>query len=976
MTRVLLLAGASLLPLRHGGVLAAAPEVHATSPTAALDPGQIDELLRQAHDLEGNDTNLALQKTRDALAGTPDTAALRPRRLQGLLQLGRLLRLLNDYPNALRAAEDGMTLARELGDQHTLGELFLLRGFVEWNQAKVPEATVSMMEAARLGDGLDDNALRVGALYGRGIVRGRTDDLQGAFTLLREALRLAETTHDARLGPVLNSLGVVHLQLKDYPQAQEHFERALAILKDGTNQRTTAYALLNLGQIATETGNQDAAARYLDASAALCERFDFRRGLADIAYLRGARARRLGKLDEAKGFLDGALGLANKLGNPDLFVSIYEEYIQTEQTRGDYRAALDNTRKLAEKLEAVRGEKSRRQASEIQARYEAEHHARQIDRLKRARDLQQADLAIKGAELGTSRWIVVSLVLGAVTLAALASRQRAHARLSARLLAETRAAKAVVERADAHKTELLHTATRDLHESEERFRSAFEHSALGLALVGLDGRWLRVNQALCLIVGYTEAELRARDFQSITHPDDLAADLALAARLVAREIDSYTLEKRYLHKEGHLVWIRLDVTLMLEPINDAPGYFISQVHDITERRRAQEQLRAAKEEAEGANRAKNAFLSRMSHELRTPLNAILGFGQLLEGEDLGERQNQSVAHITDAGRHLLELINEVLDIAQIESGQFSHQSEAINAEEAVRSAVNLMEPLARDAGIELRLETPADAAPAPAFIRADPRRLRQVVLNLLSNAIKYNHPGGEVVVRCVPREGRVRVEVADTGAGISTADIERIFSPFTRLSATESVHGSGLGLSVSRSLTEAMGGMLTVVSTPGQGSTFALEFARLSAEEIEQGRTLAVQDISPEIFAALQPETSVLYIEDQPDNRELVRQILAQMDGMRFASANNGQDGLALARRERPDLVLLDLKLPDMTGVEVLRQLRAQPALADVPVIVMSADATMQHLDELRALGVVEYLTNPFDLKEFCRVVETVVAVR
>ncbi len=970
----LLLLGVCLLPPRAGHAQAPTSEAKLVPPAALSEPDRIDDLLRRAHDLEGSDTALALQKAREALAAAR-RASLRPQELQALLQTGRAWRLLNDYPDALRSAEDGMSLAKTLGNIHTLGELFLLRGFVEWNQSKVPEATVSMMEAYRLGDTSGDKALQVGGLYGRGIVRGRSDDLDGALDSLQAALQLAEQTGDDRLGPILNSMAVIYLQRKDYPRAKETLDRALAILKDSTNRRTFAYAVLNLGQVATETGDQDAAGRYLDASLAICEQFHFRRGIADIAYLQGARQRRLGHLDAAIQSLDRALELAGTLGNPDLFVSIYEEYVQTEQQRGNYKAALDYTRQLADKMEIVRGEKSRRQSAEIQARYEIEHHTREIKTLQRAHDLQQADLAIKDAQLGSVRWLLFSLVMGGITLAALASRQRAHVRLAERMLAQTRAAKTAVEIEDAHKAELLAAVSHELRESEARFRSAFEYSALGLALVGLDGRWLRVNQALCKIVGYTEAELLARDFQSITHPDDLDADLVLAARLMAHEIDTYSLEKRYLHRAGHVVWIRLDATLLSDPVTNAPNHFISQIHDITERRRDQERLRAAKEEAEEANEAKNAFLSRMSHELRTPLNAILGFGQLLETEDLGERQNQSVAHITGAGRHLLDLINEILDIAQIESGQFTFNPEPILAIDLLGSAVCLLEPLAGEAGVALHLESPGEAD-APMYILADPRRLRQIVLNLLANAIKYNRPGGEVRVRAVARAGRLRMEVADNGVGIAPENLERIFAPFTRLAATENVHGTGLGLSVSKALTKVMHGTLDVTSEPGRGSTFALEFSLLSAEEAAQEPLPLLEGIPPEFFAPPLRDSTVLYIEDHVDNRQLVRHILAMMPGMRMVEAETGEAGLAAARTDPPDLILLDLNLPDMTGVEVLRRLRAHHQLSNVPVIIMSADASMSQLDTLRPLGMYDYLTTPFELKQFRQVVENAVSAR
>ena len=932
-------------------------------------------LLDQSRDLEGSDTAAALQKAQQAVEAARRNESS-SQELEGLVQIGRTLRLLNDYPATLKAITQGMDLAEKLGDQRQMGELFELRGLVEWNQADLPKATVSMMEALRRGQTLGDKPLQLGALYGRGLVRARTDDIDGAFENLQSSLRLAEELHDPRLGQVLNSLGVLYLRRKDYPHAREFLERALAALQTTTNQRTMAYALLNLGQVATETGDQEASGKYLEQSESLCTRFDFQRGLADIYYLRGARQRRLGNLDGSFKELDQALALSKKLDNPDLDVCIYQEYIESAQARGDFHAALDYTRKLAAGLEVVRGEKTRRQAAEIQAHYDAESHAREIKLLERDRDLQQAKLDLKDSQLGRTHLffgaVAVVLLLVGFMLAALASGQRAHAQLAERTLVETRAAKEEVELADAHKAQLLAAASRDLLESEARFRSAFEYSPLGLALVALDGRWLRVNQALCKIVGYSEAELLARTFQSITQPDDLAPDLQLVARLVAGEINSYCVEKRYVHKSGHLVWVRLDVSLVRDPSGARPDYFISQIDDITERRRAQEQLRVAKEEAETANEAKNAFLSRMSHELRTPLNAILGFGQLLEVADLGERQNQSVEHIVSAGRHLLELINEVLDIAQIESGKFHLNVEPISVSEILSGAARLMESAAREAGVSLHFPSTEDNAGL--FIRVDPLRLRQILTNLLSNAVKYNHPNGEVFVRCRAQHGRVRLEVEDTGRGILREDLEKIFAPFARLAATEGVRGAGLGLSVAKALTEVMGGTLSVTSELGRGSTFAVEFDLLSAEQAAEVPLPSLDGLLLDFYGESPQDDPVLYIEDNPDNLDLVRYIFTGMPGLSLRTAATGKAGVEAANAEPPALVLLDLDLPDMTGVEVLARLRQSPAVAKVPVVVISADATTRQIETLCSFGVRDYLTKPLDLARFRQVVGEAVA--
>ncbi len=811
--------------LSHGNPNALQPASASPSTDA---PGKIGQLLARSHALEGSNIQESLRQAQEALREAR-VQALPALELAGLLQVGKSQRLISDYPAALRTAQEGMLLAETLKDESTRGELLVLRGTVEWNQAKIPEATVSMMEALRLGDVLGNKHVQFGAMYGQGLVRARCDDLEGSQQYLEEALQLAEETGDERLDAALNALGNLHLQRKDYTRAGEFFQRAQSVVQANGNRRLMAYILLNLGQLYEESGDQATAGKSLDEAMAICREFQLQRGMADIYYLMAGRHRRLGQYDEALKDLADAHAIARKINNPDLFVSIFQEYIQTEEARGNYQGALTYMRQLAAQLEAVRGDKAQQQAREIQARYEAESRARQIKLLQLDQELQRSAAALASAQLSQlrSRYTMLSvlLVVGSLGAAVVVKHQRTRVRRTVQTLAATRAEKRAVEVADARKAELLSLAARHLSESETRFRCAFEHSALGIAIVAEDGRWLRVNPALCEIVGYTPEELLATDFQAITHPDDLESDMDLLRQMIADEIQAYHMEKRYLRKDGREVWVRLDVTLVRDPATESPLYFVSQVQDIGERRRAQEQLLAAKEEAERANEAKTEFLSRMSHELRTPLNAILGFGQLLELDDLGERQNQSVTHILVAGRHLLELINEVLDITQMESGNLHVTAEPTPIRATVESMVHRLQPLCEQAEVEIGSQW-QEIDPA-LCVQADPRRLRQVLLNLLSNAIKYNRPGGEIQVTCREEGTIVCLDIQDTGSGISDEDLTRIFEPFTRLPQTAKVPGTGLGLSLSKGLTEAMGGCLRVRSRPNQGSTFSLEFARV-----------------------------------------------------------------------------------------------------------------------------------------------------
>jgi signal transduction histidine kinase/CheY-like chemotaxis protein len=376
----------------------------------------------------------------------------------------------------------------------------------------------------------------------------------------------------------------------------------------------------------------------------------------------------------------------------------------------------------------------------------------------------------------------------------------------------------------------------------------------------------------------------------------------------------------------------------------------------------------AREAAERANKAKNEFLSSMSHELRTPLNAILGFGQLLQTAPLSEDDHDSADHIVKAGRHLLELINEVLDLSRIESGRLTLSPEAVRVDELVRETTDLMRPTAARRGIAVTLHPSHDDV----HVHADRQRIKQVLLNLLSNAIKYNREGGEVDVRS-ERVGteRFRVSVNDTGPGIAPTRMPALFEPFERLGAEESaVEGTGLGLALARRLVEAMGGAIGVDSTEGKGSTFWVELAVTESPvaAFERANGGAV----PWVPAA-GAERTLLLIEDNLSNLRLVERILKARPGVGLLSAMQGGLGLELARQHRPDLILLDLHLPDIPGDEVLHRLRADPATREIPIVVVSADATEGRIRRLREAGATAYLTKPLEVAELLELVDATV---
>jgi signal transduction histidine kinase/response regulator RpfG family c-di-GMP phosphodiesterase len=442
-------------------------------------------------------------------------------------------------------------------------------------------------------------------------------------------------------------------------------------------------------------------------------------------------------------------------------------------------------------------------------------------------------------------------------------------------------------------------------------------------------------------------------------------DLPLARAMRGETADGMELKYRHPLKAGDLY-----TSVNVRPLKDDEGRGrggVAVVRDITATKHSQELLHRAKEEAERANRAKSEFLSRMSHELRTPLNSILGFAQVLEMACLPADETSSVEQILKGGRHLLNLINEVLDVARIEAGRLSLSPEPVHLQEVIQEALDLVRPLAQQRNITIGAVFTAGSD----CVKADRQRLRQVLLNLLANGVKYNVEGGRLDVSIEPRENSMtRTAVTDTGPGIPQQERERLFRPFERLAGESlAVEGTGLGLALSKGLVEAMGGTIGVESDAG-GSTFWFELA--PAEPLA--------DLLPEFDALIlsqsgvitPPNQIVLYIEDNPSNMALMKRIAESRSEVQLIGASSGRLGLDLARTRRPDLILLDLHLPDISGQEVLQNLREDPETKTIPVVIVSADATPEQMQRSLASGALSYVTKPLDIASMLRLLDGV----
>ena len=570
----------------------------------------------------------------------------------------------------------------------------------------------------------------------------------------------------------------------------------------------------------------------------------------------------------------------------------------------------------------------------------------------------------------------------AAALARTGSGEAASAEYAVEVDGEPRAAEArLVPTAGGEVAMVVHDITQQkrsgaaLREREEHFRALIDNSYDLVQVLDAQGAIEYTGPSVVHILGYTPDEIRRGTAPEFIHPEDLGSVQKLIADVFANPGVPQSSEYRVRHKDGGWRWLET-FARTLAPDSAEKG-LVANARDVTERKRGEEALRqaraeaeAAREEAERANQAKSEFLSRMSHELRTPMNSILGFGQLLARGELGDLQRKGVSHILTAGRHLLRLINEVLDLSRIEAGRLTMSIEPVRVAPLIEEAIELVRPLAAPQGVALEL---AAAVDADLWVRADRQRLSQVLLNLLSNGVKYNRAGRGVRVRCERGgPGRVVVRVEDTGPGIPDDRRAELFVPFARLGAEGSgVEGTGLGLALSRRLVDAMEGALELEGSSPAGSVFRLDLPLAADPLVPRPEAPSAPAAVP---AADRPPATLLYVEDNLANLSLVQTILLSRPSWSTVPALRGRRGVELARERVPDLVLLDLHLPDIPGEEVLRELRADPRTASLPVVVISADATPGRIERLRGAGAQAYLTKPLDVDEFLDVVDGILA--
>lgn len=506
--------------------------------------------------------------------------------------------------------------------------------------------------------------------------------------------------------------------------------------------------------------------------------------------------------------------------------------------------------------------------------------------------------------------------------------------------------------------------------SEAQLGSIFEHSSIGISLTNLDGRLIDINPALCKMLGYSREELLTMSFIDYTHPDYVAADLKLFQELVAGKLDHYQLEKNYIHKDGRLVWGRLNVSLVQDSSNK-PQFAIGMIEDITERKQVESDLRDSKEAAEVGSRAKSEFLATMSHELRTPLNAILGLSQLLQQEifgNLNAKQQEYVKCIHGSGEHLLALINDILDLSKVEAGKEELMPVPLNVQQLCDYCLNIVRNRAMEKNLQLadRIDPKAD------ICVADERRVKQMLLNLLTNAIKFTSKGKvSLSVEKVP--SGIAFTVSDTGIGIERSQLNLLFQPFKQLDSrlNRQYEGTGLGLALTRKLARLHGGDVTVKSTLGEGSQFTLLLPSYSPERLtavspsKQETPTEKSDLPKSTNEGKRSASKRILLMESDDRHALLLQDYFKSAGYQVKYIQQPSSFLDTVRSFKPNLILLAVLLAKgVKGLDLLQNLRQEPEWQQLPVVIVTSRMMIGERNRFFAAGANDYVSKPIGVAQ------------
>ncbi|MDP2169020.1 MAG: response regulator [Rhodocyclaceae bacterium] len=520
--------------------------------------------------------------------------------------------------------------------------------------------------------------------------------------------------------------------------------------------------------------------------------------------------------------------------------------------------------------------------------------------------------------------------------------------------------------------EELRRAQVELEASRARYFDLYDLAPVGYCTLGERGLILQANLNAAVLLGVARSALVRQPFSRFIFREDQDIYYRFRKQLIETG-QPQCCDLQMIKPDATAFWTQLAATA----VQDEDGMRVMRlvINDISERKRVEAERealdRALLEKnlelgramcvAEKANLAKSVFLSSMSHELRTPLSAILGFGQLLASgtPQPTPSQQRSIDQVLKAGWYLLELINEILDLAVIESGKVVLSMEPVSLAEVLGECASMIAPQAQKLGIEVIFP----CFETPPFVHADRLRVKQVLINLLSNAIKYNAAGKTVVVECAPSlADSIRIGIRDSGHGLAPEQLAQLFQPFNRLGQQAGViEGTGIGLTVSKRLIEAMGGSIGAESTVGEGSVFWIELKLTAAA---QSVTVLSEEVTRAQSQIAAPLRTLLYVEDNPANLMLVEEIVARQPNIRFLSATDGISGIEIAHSAKPDVILMDINLPGISGLDALKILADDPETAHIPVIALSANAMPHDVEKGLGAGFLRYLTKPIKMNE------------
>lgn len=508
-----------------------------------------------------------------------------------------------------------------------------------------------------------------------------------------------------------------------------------------------------------------------------------------------------------------------------------------------------------------------------------------------------------------------------------------------------------------------------LLESKKRFKNILEQSTEAIG-IHENGIWTFCNLAALNLFGFSNfEELIGKSILNVISENEKERIIDFVNKRKSNETAPDLYITTGLRKDKTEFDLEVSITKLEFDKNIE---VLSLMRDISEKQKISKELLMSSKLSEEANKAKSEFLSRMSHELRTPLNSILGFAQLLEMSDLNPSQIKGVNHIKNSGKHLLNLINDVLDISKIEAGKLTISIESIEVEKTIKEITNLLLPQIVEANLFLEIQK---SSTDTLYVKSDLTLFKQIIINLLSNAIKYNVTGGSIIIKTdiiigsSVEQTKIRISVIDNGIGIAEEDISKLFKSFERIGAGKTkAEGTGLGLSVVKKLIDTLGGNIGVESKLGFGSTFWFELPWADkALEMEFSQEALGKLIQNDFNNG-----TILYIEDNQSNIELIEQIIAtKRPNIHLVTNLNGKDATALAKKLKPNLILLDLNLPDLHGSEVIKLLKSEQDINKIPVVIISADALPNQINELMSLGASHFLTKPIDVKDFLKTIDT-----